>query len=190
MDDSLRGKDALDAASARLAEGRFDDARRLAEIALEGPLDVGRPYSERGEHVDMAELGLAHHIVGTAKLELGDRRGAIASLSLAIAADRSLRVALSNRAVARREEGDLDGALADFDAALALSPTYAHARYNRALVLAAKGRLEEAEADHLRLLVQNGAAKASRDAWNALRARRSLTFDDDALRRAMAELHR
>ena len=76
---------ALEEASRALSERRFADAIPLAEAALVGPLDRNVPPSERGERYDLPERSLAHHILGTAHLELGDRKRAIAAWRAVVA---------------------------------------------------------------------------------------------------------
>ncbi len=180
------GAASLAEASRALAEGRHAEAKALAERALEGELDRDVPPVERGEHYDLPERALAHHIVGTARLELGDRAGAIASLTKAVALDPNSAVSFSNRAVAKRDSEDLEGALADFSQALVVRPRYVHALYNRARLFVRMGRADRGELDYLAILRIEPRAEPSLSEWRALRSEHGQPSDDAALEACLA----
>lgn len=178
---------ALEEASRALSERRFADAIPLAEAALVGPLDRNVPPSERGERYDLPERSLAHHILGTAHLELGDRKRAIAELDKALNADGTRWFSYSNRAIARRDEGDLEGALEDFGRALKRTSRYPHALYNRARLFVQLGRLADAEEDFVGILRSDPKAEPTRTEWAAVRETMGLAHDDPALAARLAE---
>lgn len=181
IDRPTEGDAALHEALCALAERRFDDALAHAERALDAELDRTVPPDERGLVHDRPERSRAWYVVGTARLEQGDRLAAIAALDQAIRLDPHDPIALSNRAIAKRDLGDESGALGDFDRALALSSRYAHARANRARLLARRGELDAADRDYLRLLAV-APTPEHRSEWDAVRVRRGLAHDDAALR--------
>ena len=157
-------RDALQA----LSERRFDEAIALSRRALAAELDQDVPPDERGISYDHPERSRAHYVVGTALLEQGDPRAAIAELDRALVYDPADKVSFSNRAVARRKLGDGPGALADFDRALACDPRYAHALANRARLHAARGELESADADYARLWAVAPTPEHEQE-WDAVR---------------------
>jgi len=176
---------ALSRASNALAERRFEDALAAADEALAGQLDRDRPEPERGEFVERPERARAHHIRGTALLELGRRVDAIEALTRSIQDD-GRHYAWSNRAVARRDEGDVEGALADFGEAIRARPDYVHARFNRARLRCARGDWSAAEADYLAVLRGDPRAEPSRGEWAEVRRKQGRPNDDAALADALA----
>jgi tetratricopeptide (TPR) repeat protein len=172
----------LDEALRALAERRFAEASALAERALaDGDLDGESSY-ERGLPADLARpnRALALYVLGTARSETGDPRGAIELYDRALQLTPGDRVLYSNRAIALRDLGDEEGALADFGRALAIEPGYTHARANRARLHAKRGELEVADEDY-QLLLAIANTPEHRAEWNAVRERRGLSHDDDTL---------
>ncbi len=176
--------EALALASRALFERRWPDALAAADEALSGPLDRERPEPERGELIERPERAKAHHIRGTALLELGQRAAAIDAFTRSIE-DQPRHYAWSNRGVARRDEGDLDGAIADFTEAIRLDPRYVHARFNRARLFEQRGEWGAAEADYLAVLRVDARAEPSRSAWGQARRHQGKPDDEEALMKAL-----
>jgi tetratricopeptide (TPR) repeat protein len=84
---------------------------------------------------------------GTARMDLGDRPGAVADYSSCIEVDPREFKAWNSRGLARESLGDLEGARADYDRAVALSPSYLPARANRGAFLRKINDLEGALSD-------------------------------------------
>jgi tetratricopeptide (TPR) repeat protein len=144
----------LDDALKALFERRFAEAAELAaRVLASGDID-GEEMYERGFPADFTRpnRGKAHYVIATARLETGDRLGAIAAFGEALACNPRDHVSHSNRAIAMRDLGDEEGALADFGRALELVPQYAHARANRARLFAKRGDLARADEDYVALL--------------------------------------
>lgn len=182
----------LDDALQALSQRQFDQATELAKRALAaGDMD-GEWMYERGFPADFRRPNRAkcHYVIGTVKSETGDKAGAIASFDEALECNPKDEVTYSNRAIAKRDLDDADGALADFGHAIELSPLYPHARANRARLLVARGaELERADEDYVVLLVV-ARTPEHRAEWDALRDKRGLPHDDEALYAAMRALPR
>lgn len=182
----------LDDALKALSERRFAEASELAQRALAGGDMDGEEMYERGLPAGFTRpnRAKAHYVIGTAKSETGDKQGAIAAFDEALKCNPGDHVAFSNRAIAKRDLGDEEGALADFGRAIERAPLYPHARANRARLLAKRGEeLGRADEDYVVLLVV-APTPEHRDEWTALRARRGLPHDDEALGVAMRALPR
>ncbi len=84
---------------------------------------------------------------GTARLQLGDERGAIADLSSVLRHDPNATLAYVNRGLARLELGQTQEALTDFTKALNLEPNLAIAYHHRGLAHHLLGNKEKARTD-------------------------------------------
>ena len=134
-----------------LSQYRMDEAIAKAEEALKTEMD-GEWMEERGEQFPKTNRSKAFYVIGTARSEKGDKKGAIEMLDQALKLIPDDPICFSNRAVAKRDLGDEDGVLADFTRALELRPAYAHARANRARLHAKRGESAAALADYELLL--------------------------------------
>jgi tetratricopeptide (TPR) repeat protein len=125
--------------------------------------------AERGMSFPRTNRSKAFYVIGTARLEKGDKKGAIEALDQALKLIPDDPVCFSNRAVAKRDLGDEEGALADFSHALELRREYAHARANRARLFAKRGEHAKALDDYELLLkiADTPEHRAERDAVRA-----------------------
>ncbi len=158
-----------------LAQRRFAEAVPLAEAALKEEMD-GEWMEERGQQFPRTNRAKAYYVIGTARSETGDKKGAIEAYDLALRLIPDEHASLSNRAIAKRDLGDEEGALEDFGRALAVRPDYAHPRANRARLHAKRGELAQADADYEVLLriADTPEHRAERDAVRErIRASRS-----------------
>lgn len=171
-----------------LSRYALDEAITKAEAALRTEMD-GEWMEERGQQFPRTNRSKAFYVIGTARSEKGDKKGAIEMLDQALKLIPDDPICFSNRAVAKRDLGDEDGALADFARALELRPLYAHARANRARLLAKLDQLEKADEDYVILLCVANTPE-HRSEWNAVRERRGLPHDDDAFVKAANALPR
>lgn len=180
----------LNEALKALSERRFAEAIALAEKATTLDLD-DEWQQERGlpPGFTWPNRAKAWYVIGTARSETGDHRGAIEAFDTAVKWYARDHVTYSNRATAKRELGDEEGALEDFGRALECAPLYPHARANRARLLAKRGELARADEDYVVLLVIANTPE-HRAEWNAVRKQRDLASDDVALANAMRALPR
>ncbi len=79
-------------------------------------------------------LALAYNNRALAKKDMGDYRGAIADLDMAVKNDPEYVWAYCNRGLAKKETGDDTGAMADFNKSLSLDSNFVWAYYNRGLL--------------------------------------------------------
>jgi tetratricopeptide (TPR) repeat protein len=158
------GEKLLGEALTLLSRYKMDEAIAKAEEALTTEMD-GEWMEERGPQFPRTNRSKAFYVIGTARSEKGDKKGAIEALDRALALIDD-PICFSNRAVAKRDLGDEAGALADFSRALELRPDYAHARANRARLRAKRGETAEALADYELLLkiADTPEHRAERDA--------------------------
>lgn len=160
-DGEMRLQEALEL----LSRYALDEAITKAEAALRTEMD-GEWMEERGQQFPRTNRSKAFYVIGTARSEKGDKKGAIEMLDQALKLIPDDPICFSNRAVAKRDLGDEEGALADFSRALELRPAYAHARANRARLHAKRGENAEALADYELLLkiADTPEHRAERDA--------------------------
>ena len=162
------GRKLLGEALELLSQYKLDEAIAKAEEALKTEMDE-EWMEERGQQFPKPNRSKAFYVIGSARSEKGDKRGAIEMLGKALELIPDDPICFSNRAVAKRDLGDEEGALADFSRALELSPRYAHARANRARLYAKRGEKAKALADY-ELLLQVADTPEHRAECDAVRA--------------------
>lgn len=136
----------LDEAEARLGPGRaLAEARRSHAEAL-GLADLAREAARRAGAFEPATAS-EFHSAGLARLQAGDRPGAIDAFGRALRLDPRHFWALYHRGIASFGLGRFNDARADFHACVTLAPDKAECFYNRALALDALDRPGPALAD-------------------------------------------
>jgi tetratricopeptide (TPR) repeat protein len=98
--------------------------------------------------VRQLSLSIAFYNRGTAYLNTGDHRRAIADFDQSIQLNPGSVDAYANRGVAYADSGDLDRAVADYTQAIGLDPYLAEAYANRGLAYSAKGDTDRAIGDY------------------------------------------
>ncbi|WP_255014733.1 tetratricopeptide repeat-containing serine protease family protein [Cyanobium sp. BA20m-p-22] len=99
-----------------------------------------------------------------AKNDLGDKQGAIADYSQAIAINPQLAQAYNNRGNIKRDLGDKQGAIADYNQAIAINPQHFKAYYNRGNAKDDLGDKQGAIADYNQAIAIN---PQHANAWGA-----------------------
>lgn len=92
------------------------------------------------------------YMLGLARTEAGDAKGAIKALDKAIELDPDFVQALYNRALMRNGQGDLNGACQDMDAAAAKQPDNPELPYTKSILLYQAGKKTEAAQSIQKLL--------------------------------------
>jgi len=155
----------LNRGNAKLRKGDRDGAGRDFEDALRhepamllallnrGAMHVDTDIEAALRHYDDAvrirpDATMAYVWRGMARMAKGDRDGARADYTKALAIDPRDERALNNLGVLLEREGDRDGALAAYDTAIDVNPRNARARVNRANILRARGRHDEARREY------------------------------------------
>jgi tetratricopeptide (TPR) repeat protein len=150
-------------------QGSWNDFNTAIDLDPQrGIAYIGRALSSRfGQQLDASatadfergqallthpQTPLEYVMLGTAKAQLGDSDGAIASYTTGISLNPRLVVAYNNRGNLRQFLGDMDGALGDFTTVLAIDSRSPIAYNNRAIVYSHLTRYDEAIADYSRAL--------------------------------------
>ncbi len=94
----------------------------------------------------------AHHLLGLAQVESGDRDSGIEALEQAVALDPDAHAYRFNLGLALRARGDFQGAALRFSEVAASVPDSGAAHYQHAITLDALGRAAEAEAAYRRTI--------------------------------------
>lgn len=150
-------------ALAALSHGRAAECARLCEAML-----AKRPRD-----------GTALHLLGVARLRLGDGRGAVETLGRAARLAPHNAEILANLGAALRAAGDAAGAAKTLRRAVALQPAAASAHYNLGNALAELGRHEEAVAAYRRAIALDPAHAAAHN--NLGLALKAMGLDDEAV---------
>jgi tetratricopeptide (TPR) repeat protein len=117
-------------------QGRSQDVIRLAKQAL-----------------TLNQNANAYFYMGSAKSQLGDKKGAIADLGRAILINPQLAEAYVNRGTEKSALGDKHGAIADYTQAISINPNLVEAYSGRGNAKADLGDLRGAILDYNRALV-------------------------------------
>jgi tetratricopeptide (TPR) repeat protein len=123
---------AVVAAEIHLEEGRVDDARELAEQALEASPDGAREAAR-------ALLARVHNQEGLSRAEAGDVESALFAFRRAGALDEDWSAPICNLGAAFEAIGRLDRAKSAYQQALSIDPGSATARFNLARLLHERG---------------------------------------------------
>lgn len=129
-------QDLIDKGDKNLDAGKYDEAIKNYNAALEADSDSLDAYNGRG----------------IAYSQKKDFDSAIKDFSQTIKLNPNYAQGYNNRGMAYGEKGDLDKALADFNKAIELDSAYAQAYNNRGAVHMAKGDKDKATADFKKAL--------------------------------------